>query len=76
MLQGKALETQTCGNEKAWDCPRTASLPGVQRYLGHECRCGCIVSLNNDSPNVLLETSSTSCPGRTFWLIQVFICMP
>ncbi|KAE8751512.1 hypothetical protein FOCC_FOCC001759 [Frankliniella occidentalis] len=35
------------------------------------CRCGCVVHLGTTKPGTLLASSSKSCPGRSFWLVQV-----
>lgn len=34
------------------------------------CRCGCVVHLGTTKPGTLLASSSKSCPGRSFWLVQ------
>ncbi|ENN80669.1 hypothetical protein YQE_02910, partial [Dendroctonus ponderosae] len=48
----------------------SAEIPEIQAEVGPFCRCGCVVHLGNAKPKRLLATSSQSCPGRTFWLIQ------
>lgn len=47
-----------------------ADRPEVVAEIGPGCRCGCIVHLSNEKPRRLIASSSKSCPGRTFWLIQ------
>ncbi|CAH0553889.1 unnamed protein product [Brassicogethes aeneus] len=79
--EGKAVETEKCavslGNN--WECfyggsvsasDMAAEIPEVQAEVGPYCRCGCVVHLGHAKPKRLLATSSQSCPGRTFWLIQ------
>ncbi|XP_068082960.1 uncharacterized protein gogo [Anabrus simplex] len=77
--EGPSLETQHCGvGTGTWDCPRSvpeddqevADRPEVQAEVGPGCRCGCVVHLGFAKPRRLVATSSKSCPGRTFWLIQ------
>lgn len=78
------METQKCGNaihSNDWDClygggvsmggELPADRPEVLAEVGPGCRCGCVVHLGQAKPRRLLATSSQSCPGRTFWLIQV-----
>ncbi|KAG5860911.1 hypothetical protein JTB14_018743 [Gonioctena quinquepunctata] len=84
--QGPAVETEKCGNGmgSSWECfyggvgfasDVAAEIPEVQAEVGPYCRCGCVVHLGQAKPRRLLATSSQSCPGRTFWLIQVsFLC--
>lgn len=47
-----------------------ADRPEVIAEIGPGCRCGCIVHLGVAKPRRLIASSSKSCPGRTFWLIQ------
>ncbi|XP_050312720.1 uncharacterized protein LOC126747859 isoform X1 [Anthonomus grandis grandis] len=47
-----------------------ANIPEVKEEVGPYCRCGCVVHLGVAKPNRKLATSSQSCPGRIFWLIQ------
>lgn len=47
-----------------------ADRPEVVAEIGPGCRCGCIVHLSSEKPRRLIASSSKSCPGRTFWLIQ------
>lgn len=48
-----------------------ADRPEVKAEIGPGCRCGCIVHLSVAKPKRLIASSAESCPGRTFWLIQV-----
>lgn len=48
-----------------------ADRPEVKAEVGPGCRCGCIVHLGTGKSRRLIAASSHSCPGRTFWLIQV-----
>lgn len=79
------METERCGTglSKSWECidgggsavaiggDIAAVMPEVQEEVGLHCRCGCVVHLGLAKPKRLLAASSQSCPGRTFWLIQV-----
>lgn len=76
------METEKCGTGigNSWECfygngissnDIAAEIPEVKAEVGPFCRCGCIVHLGHAKPKRLLATSSQSCPGRTFWLIQV-----
>lgn len=47
-----------------------ADRPEVVAEIGPGCRCGCIVHLSPEKSRRLIASSSRSCPGRTFWLIQ------
>ncbi|KAJ8961826.1 hypothetical protein NQ318_021441 [Aromia moschata] len=78
---GQAVETEKCGKSigNDWECfygggasatDIAAEIPEVQAEVGPYCRCGCVVHLGQAKPRRLLATSSQSCPGRTFWLIQ------
>ncbi|XP_044259174.1 uncharacterized protein LOC123007794 isoform X2 [Tribolium madens] len=79
--EGQAVETEKCGKSmgKNWECfygsgisasDIAAEMPEIQAEVGPYCRCGCVVHLGRAKPKRLLATSSQSCPGRTFWLIQ------
>ncbi|XP_050515763.1 uncharacterized protein LOC114336298 [Diabrotica virgifera virgifera] len=80
--EGSAVETEKCGTslKSRWDClygdgstyiqDVVAEMPEVQAEVGTYCRCGCVVHLGQAKPSRLLATSSQSCPGRNFWLIQ------
>ena len=82
--QGSAVETDRCGGPDSgtWEClygnsnslsgEVPADRPEVLAEIGLGCRCGCIVHLGVVKPRKLIASSSHSCPGRTFWLIQVF----
>nr|XP_023026776.1 uncharacterized protein LOC111514755 [Leptinotarsa decemlineata] len=79
--EGPAVETEKCGSGigTGWECfyggvafarDIAAEIPEVKAEVGPFCRCGCVVHLGQAKPRRLLATSSQSCPGRTFWLIQ------
>lgn len=80
-LQGPRVQTEKCGLDlgNSWECiygssissDITADLPEVQAEMSPYCRCGCVVHLGPTKPKRIIATSSQSCPGRTFWLIQV-----
>lgn len=82
-LQGDAVETKQCGSPVSgtWDCMYgigntrigvfPADRPEVKVEIGPGCRCGCIVHLSVSKPKRLIASSAESCPGRSFWLIQV-----
>lgn len=76
------METDKCGTNigGGWECfygsgafvgESAAEAPEVIAEVGPYCRCGCVVHLGQAKPKRLLATSAQSCPGRTFWLIQV-----
>lgn len=84
LFQGKALESESCGNETGWNCQLfqwedsgnsvlPAELPEVKEEIGPGCRCGCVVHLGAAKPRRMLATSTHSCPGLkpTMWLIKV-----
>lgn len=75
------METEKCGKNTGyiWECfenagtmggDLSAEIPEIQAEVG-PCRCGCVVHLGNAKPKRYLAISSQSCPGRSFWLIQV-----
>ncbi|KAL1506427.1 hypothetical protein ABEB36_005798 [Hypothenemus hampei] len=80
--EGPAVETEKCGVSlgASWECIYNGVMTGsnsfpvdtpeIQAEVGPYCRCGCVVHLGQAKPKRLLATSSQSCPGRTFWLIQ------
>ncbi|CAG9769137.1 unnamed protein product [Ceutorhynchus assimilis] len=80
--EGLSVETEKCGVGlgSSWECIYggaisgsniiPAEMPEIQAEVGPYCRCGCVVHLGQAKPKRLLATSSQSCPGRTFWLIQ------
>ncbi|XP_076253063.1 thrombospondin-1 like protein golden goal isoform X3 [Rhynchophorus ferrugineus] len=80
--EGPPVETEKCGTSlgSSWECFYSgtisgndiiaAEIPEVQAEVGPYCRCGCVVHLGQAKPKRFLATSSQSCPGRTFWLIQ------
>ncbi|KAM8707766.1 hypothetical protein ACLKA7_014839 [Drosophila subpalustris] len=43
----------------------------VNQEIGPGCRCGCIVHLGSSKPKRIIAGETQSCPGRSFWLIQV-----
>lgn len=61
------------GSSGGTDDVAPADRPEILAEVGPGCRCGCVVHLGQAKPRRLLATSSHSCPGRTFWLIQVRI---
>jgi hypothetical protein len=78
IFQGPSLQSEQCGDGTAsWGCLLSPSSslpvdhPGVVAEVGPGCRCGCVVHLGAAKPRRILATSTASCPGRTFWLIQV-----
>lgn len=77
LLQGPSLQSEHCGEgTESWGCLLSPSSslpadhPGVVAEVGPGCRCGCVVHLGVAKPRRILATSTASCPGRTFWLIQ------
>ncbi|KAL1139117.1 hypothetical protein AAG570_009177 [Ranatra chinensis] len=79
MIQGHALETESCGVVGGWDCQYYQDVGGgevpadreeVRAEVGPGCRCGCIVHLSKAKPHRIVAASAHSCPGRSFWLIQ------
>lgn len=80
--QGPAVETERCGGPESgtWEClygsgnsltgEVPADRPEVIAEIGPGCRCGCIVHLGAVKSRRLIASSSRSCPGRTFWLVQ------
>jgi len=80
-LQGPSVETQKCGKSIAdtWDCIYETSgtvitkenSTEVSQEIGPGCRCGCIVHLGSSKPKRIIAGATQSCPGRSFWLIQV-----
>ncbi|XP_017059910.1 uncharacterized protein LOC108100487 [Drosophila ficusphila] len=79
--EGPSVETQKCGKSIAdtWDCIYETSGTVVTKENGTEvsqeigpgCRCGCIVHLGSSKPKRIIAGATQSCPGRSFWLIQV-----
>lgn len=86
IMQGQAVEREKCGgpHADAWDCmygggsgsyfspdfpPHKARIE-VKAEIGTNCRCGCVVHLNEGKPRRLIASSAESCPGRSLWLIQ------
>ncbi|KAF2884467.1 hypothetical protein ILUMI_21705, partial [Ignelater luminosus] len=78
--EGPRVQTEKCGLDfgNSWECiygssissDITVDLPEVQAEMSPYCRCGCVVHLGPTKPKRIIATSSQSCPGRTFWLIQ------
>ncbi|XP_055696759.1 uncharacterized protein LOC129797908 isoform X1 [Phlebotomus papatasi] len=80
--EGPAVETERCGGPESgtWEClygsgnsltgEVPADRPEVIAEIGPGCRCGCIVHLGAVKSRRLIASSSRSCPGRTFWLVQ------
>lgn len=82
VFKGKAVETEECGLDfgNSWEClygsrPQASDaaldLPQSQEEMSPYCRCGCVVHLGQAKPKRFIAASAQSCPGRTFWLIQV-----
>lgn len=78
LFQGPSLQSEPCRDgTESWGCLLSPSSslsvdhPGVVAEVGPGCRCGCVVHLGVAKPRRILATSTASCPGRTFWLIQV-----
>ncbi|KAH8379331.1 hypothetical protein KR009_004210 [Drosophila setifemur] len=77
--EGPSVETQKCGKSIAdtWDCiyetsgTSKANSTEVSQEIGPGCRCGCIVHLGSSKPKRMIAGATQSCPGRSFWLIQV-----
>ncbi|XP_020713274.1 uncharacterized protein LOC101454037 isoform X2 [Ceratitis capitata] len=79
--EGPSVETEKCGKAVAdtWDCIyessgatfTAANRTEVSQEIGPGCRCGCIVHLGSSKPKRILAGATQSCPGRSFWLIQV-----
>ncbi|XP_011204922.2 uncharacterized protein LOC105227343 isoform X2 [Bactrocera dorsalis] len=79
--EGPSVQTEKCGNAIAdtWDCIyessgatfTAANRTEVSQEIGPGCRCGCIVHLGSSKPKRILAGATQSCPGRSFWLIQV-----
>ncbi|XP_053953256.1 uncharacterized protein LOC128860053 [Anastrepha ludens] len=79
--EGPSVETEKCGKAIAdtWDCIyessgatfTAANRTEVSQEIGPGCRCGCIVHLGSSKPKRILAGATQSCPGRSFWLIQV-----
>ncbi|KAK4882591.1 hypothetical protein RN001_005910 [Aquatica leii] len=78
--EGPRVQTEKCGLDTGnnWECiygsslPNeiVANLPEVQADMSPFCRCGCVIHLGTTKPYRVIATSSQSCPGRTFWLIE------
>jgi hypothetical protein len=82
LFQGPSLQSERCGDgAESWGCLLSPSSslpvdhPGVVAEVGPACRCGCVVHLGVAKPRRILATSTASCPGRTFWLIQVIFLL-
>ncbi|KAH8259201.1 hypothetical protein KR026_000721 [Drosophila bipectinata] len=79
--EGPSVETEKCGKSIAdtWDCiyetsgtsMAKANSTEVSQEIGPGCRCGCIVHLGASKPKRIIAGATQSCPGRSFWLIQV-----
>ncbi|XP_026845413.1 uncharacterized protein LOC6596040 [Drosophila persimilis] len=79
--EGASVETEKCGKSIAdtWDCIYETSgttlsksnNSEVSQEIGPGCRCGCIVHLGSSKPKRIIAGATQSCPGRSFWLIQV-----
>ncbi|KAL9912074.1 thrombospondin-1 like protein golden goal isoform 2-T9 [Glossina fuscipes fuscipes] len=79
--EGASVQTEKCGNSviDTWDCIyesggaiiNNINRTGVSQEIGPGCRCGCIVHLGSSKPKRIIAGATQSCPGRSFWLIQV-----
>lgn len=80
-FQGPSVQTEKCGKSisDTWDCIYETSgsvfnklnRTDVSQEIGPGCRCGCIVHLGASKPKRIIAGATQSCPGRSFWLIQV-----
>lgn len=85
--QGDTVETEACGGAAQldlrgdwgpgdWECRHgeglAADRPEVTAEVGAKCRCGCSVELQPEDRPRILAASSHKCPGRSFWLVQVW----
>ncbi|XP_014612298.1 PREDICTED: uncharacterized protein LOC106791281 isoform X3 [Polistes canadensis] len=83
--QGKAVETESCGgslwlglrdtwNMADWDCHHGTELaairPEVTAQIGVKCRCGCLITLGEETSRKMLAANTQACPGRSFWLVE------
>ncbi|XP_034483174.1 uncharacterized protein LOC117788497 [Drosophila innubila] len=79
--EGPSVQTEKCHKSIAdtWDCIYETSgnmltksnVTEVNQEIGPGCRCGCIVHLGSSKPKRIIAGETQSCPGRSFWLIQV-----
>ncbi|XP_068142913.1 uncharacterized protein gogo [Drosophila tropicalis] len=79
--EGPSVQTEKCGKSIAdtWDCIYETSGTAlnksnnteVSQEIGPGCRCGCIVHLGASKPKRIIAGATQSCPGRSFWLVQV-----
>ncbi|EDW18730.2 uncharacterized protein LOC6582553 [Drosophila mojavensis] len=79
--EGPSVQTEKCNKSIAdtWDCIYETSgsiltksnVTEVHQEIGPGCRCGCIVHLGSSKPKRIIAGATQSCPGRSFWLIQV-----
>ncbi|XP_065362143.1 uncharacterized protein gogo [Calliphora vicina] len=79
--EGRSVQTEKCGKSisDTWDCIYETSgsvfnklnRTDVSQEIGPGCRCGCIVHLGTSKPKRIIAGATQSCPGRSFWLIQV-----
>ncbi|XP_075162735.1 thrombospondin-1 like protein golden goal [Haematobia irritans] len=77
--EGPSVQTEKCGQSigDTWDCIyETSGSPNknrtdVSQEIGPGCRCGCIVHLGSSKPKRIIAGATQSCPGRSFWLLQV-----
>ncbi|XP_046807352.1 uncharacterized protein LOC111681188 [Lucilia cuprina] len=80
-INGPSVQTEKCGKtiSDTWDCIYETSgsvfsklnRTDVSQEIGPGCRCGCIVHLGTSKPKRIIAGATQSCPGRSFWLIQV-----
>ncbi|KAH8274559.1 hypothetical protein KR044_012619 [Drosophila immigrans] len=79
--EGPSVQTEKCNKSIAdtWDCIYETSgnmltksnVTELNQEIGPGCRCGCIVHLGSSKPKRIIAGATQSCPGRSFWLIQV-----
>uniref|UniRef100_A0A1I8N531 Netrin receptor UNC5 n=1 Tax=Musca domestica TaxID=7370 RepID=A0A1I8N531_MUSDO len=78
--EGPSVQTEKCGQSIAdtWDCiyetsgtSNNKNRTDVSQEIGPGCRCGCIVHLGASKPKRIIAGATQSCPGRSFWLLQV-----
>lgn len=75
------MDTEECGISAVdrWQCLYGGTLVAMAERgetvgeMDPLCRCGCVLHLSRFTTKSLIATSSESCPGRAFWLIQVYL---
>lgn len=64
-------DTWDCIYESTGDAANRLNRTDVKQEIGPGCRCGCIVHLGSSKPQRMIAGAAQSCPGRSFWLLQV-----